>query len=622
MNNISQVPKLNNIQMIPEDYPISPGAHSLPFDKQWFSEHIKQWQENEAFEQPVEMLDRQFLYIDLESGAQYVRMSIYNCSRETEVVNVTPFYRLTDTGSSYMLADGSEVPMIPNVFTFAFADYVSDEGTYFIRLECKFDETTTRYWISEPIDVRGSHPDTVYIKAWNETNRQDVVFIYGNQPPENYFISPKFGLRVKGAILDPEQYTSNNVEFKEQDYEQRNLNSTAWIVKKLLTGAEGAPPYIQEKVNEYLSADVVYIDGRRVVKNEGADWQVETNAQYPMYENSIEIRDWDRRDSFTDKRGSLIELFAEPVNFPTDKYAIYEITLITPSGDRVRIMENRPIYTTTDRNNTITEMNTTRATRQGLTGLFSYSAGKWYYQNGLDENYSVDSERLLILFGYSIYTVLTTTSNQTWGELTVNGGRGVIDWADGNVGRINTTGGAFIQTKLYATANTYRIYIFHEDAIKQIFINNTGYTPKLINVGGNLPMMCEEFEVYRADFSAVVGGFNMIFLANCRRYIKRIRLFRSGIVDLNGNVFNQFPATGILGDSRNWRLINYLDINLNGLSRTEIEDFINYFYQDTTHLNTGYLNLQQSPAVTLTNTTTIGYVTNLRNAGCTVNILP
>lgn len=606
MSYISQIPKLNNIQMVPVGVEPTSKYHSVPFDKQWFKEHIENWQRSANYKQKVQQADQQYLTISRQ-GTQTIDLYVYDCEQE-EVSEITLTMKI-DAAGVYSSQSG-DVTLCAQTFAFKFQDLSLDEGTYYLYAAIPYyaDEILieTKHWISEPIDLKDEHEDTVLIEAWNDTNKDDVIFKYTGDYTGSY-VSPKFGLRVEGQILDPVKYTSANVDFVDQNEEIRQDYSQGWIVKQLMVGGDlGIPPYLLEKINLYLCCDNVYIDGRRISKDEGADWETDKAPNYPLYIATIDIRDYNRQDSFTDNRGALIEVH----DLPGYPFAVWDIK--TPSGLRLLGGYGWNITDGTIKAGYIGYLNSTVNSLYGFAGEWFEESGKLYYQCATGESLFFEG---VVIEDPLIVDVETTAPGAQYG-VNYRNGLFMFSWGDGVANSISGDNTIASIAHTYAGTGTFSLYVYQAVSTPALtYLNLVGSDDaKATDWSGQVMINLEWFGMANNS----MGAMSLAPLQIARASLKRIALSYNEITSFTSQLCTANPQGGIFTPEYfNWSQLNFYQVFGNQLNSTQTTAFISDLRNNTllSHIKT--INCKQQPAATLNSPATT-YKTDMIAAGWAV----
>ena len=160
------------------------------------------------------------------------------------------------------------------------------EGYYFVEVECTEAPGMTTDLISEPLEIRSEHPDTIQLRYRNSVNDFDMVFYTGSMSREVYCIVRSEG----GLATDGFTPASKDVTYRNQNYDIVALDSIPFNVYRWTFGdTNGIPNYLADIINRLLSFDTVYIEGLQYIKNEGAKLEPQRDKGYPLAAWTIEL---------------------------------------------------------------------------------------------------------------------------------------------------------------------------------------------------------------------------------------------------------------------------------------------------------------------------------------------
>lgn len=127
-----------------------------------------------------------------------------------------------------------------------------------------------KVWISEPIEVKVTHKNTLLLEYRNSRYHGNVIFETGI----------KFGFRVEATIgfLDP---GSENTIYNDQKHNPTLLNSKtfrAWPFQ--IGGTRGCPDWVYDKINNIWSCNDVTIDGISYARTGDGKFEFTTAERY------------------------------------------------------------------------------------------------------------------------------------------------------------------------------------------------------------------------------------------------------------------------------------------------------------------------------------------------------
>lgn len=291
-----KISALNHIRFVPEDVEILEQYHNIPFDKAWFSEQLRPWEQPSTYAYPMQKNDQ--LDIQIWSSVNIAAvLKVYKCGNSTPV-DILIFQ--LPSGMPTIIEDNIQY-YVQRIRIKKFFD-TYNEGTYYFEIE--FPLTVIKRFISEPIYVKADHKGTIIIDVGNTFNKDYVIFEQTRQ---------RFRHRVPGALLKIIPKVSRTV-FTEQDESTVPLSATAYRNRKLVLGGNGAPiPDWQiDKMNHVFTCDGTFIEGEQFTAVEGATFQPEEDdVNTPLSCVSIELADGENNKPYDFVTGSFVLL--EPI---------------------------------------------------------------------------------------------------------------------------------------------------------------------------------------------------------------------------------------------------------------------------------------------------------------------
>lgn len=633
MGYISVYPVLNNIPFVKEDVILPEKYHFRNIGEDWYMNLVRDWQFSRPYKVPIQQTDKQYIVFGRED-ANDMYFKVYDvCGDEIDLTGlgyadskVFADFVIYDSGAVSIDDDGNETSLTVHMWSFRFEDFELDPGTYYLRMYVEFfDGVTlveTKTWVTEPLDIQEDHPDTTYIECTNSTNRQDVIFNYDTTDAVgfkgDYFFQPVFGYRVQGDIIEY-GFQSNDNFFTEQGYQVRNLNPTPYETMLLQVGGRhGIPMYYFQKINHALTMDNIKVEGKRYEKNDGATWAMSDSKTRTLYNGEIELLPYNFQAQSTDNRGALIELLTIPS---------YPFWIYNAGFNEKPLLVSNGVYITndTDRDDFITDLNTSYAGFWGLNGTFSRDGSIIYYQNADGENYTERAATILTI--YLDVDITTNSNGDNFAFNVINKTQvvsyGGIVWGDGKQQNWYNAGIATSKqlSNTYATAGSYTVRFFPVQTLEIITILRHQHDAEIDDMTGDLPSELKQLTMLcnPADFSSLASGLDLEILANCRQSIAQISISGAGLVGFDGSIFQTYngrPTTG--GNPLNWRFLNGISFYRCAITSSEVEAFIVDFYDHTPRMMPVYMDMRQTPAAPVTNPPATTYKTNLNNAGGTV----
>lgn len=246
-------PKINSVLFYQSDFPERAFENTIPTHEQQLRYHQK-----------VEQTDTIPVLFWTNAGPQWtLAASLIDCYGN-EII----------TYSIATVSQGVTASYDLNKFSAVFGNM--DEGVYQIRITAESDQADSYVFLSEPIHMRASWDDTIWIDYYNEVNDFDIPF-----EDMNTFM---FGLRVEGG-WESGGYSpqAKDTIYLDQNHTPVMLDSIPYVVRKLTIGeAYGIPNWLANIINRAFSCTHTYIDSTRYVKNEGAKLEPSRTSNYPL----------------------------------------------------------------------------------------------------------------------------------------------------------------------------------------------------------------------------------------------------------------------------------------------------------------------------------------------------
>lgn len=550
---ITEIPDLNSEQFVKWPSELSNKYHSAEFG-------------TDLFQRCIPLFQRHNNFLD-QSCPQYFQLKQWDDKFSWQIA-VSDFFDVsfewrdfkggvipaTFTTSSGTLAGDtynangtiSPIPLTRYQFTFNVGDDLSGvEGYYFLVCKLNYTNDDFETFISEPYWIKETHSDTVLIEYNHSVNNYDVMFS----------LAPIFSLRISGY----KDYSTNTLEttkFRNQDTNLRQLYARDWVVFSLKLGKTmypyGISPYHCNKVAKIQKCDIVYIDGVRMIMEEGADFEPQMYGEnYPMRTLDIKFANYYSNQSIAAITSSRVEIFTsgDDVGYP---YAFNTLFCIKIAGTTsspifaeflsVYPPNNiRVVFDSADEDTFIDELNA-NALAQGFEGTFSKDAGVIYYNCAGDEAYQFTTLRPI--FGTIIDFERTgaTTNAITFRFDAISVDVNVVIAVYDSLGGIidaPTTFSSSAGVNIYPTTSgtgAAKMYVITNGLVNGMYIDGGG-TPKCITKISNVvsPLL-QGIEVRNCTFTDT--EFKIDFLSNAKQAIHGINVVSCNItgIDMAGFV--------------------------------------------------------------------------------------
>ncbi len=271
MANLIYIPALNPVHFVELDPVVDPRYHSRFFDRSTFRETIEEWEQSVNFCPIFQQSDT----IRMQIQSSYSPISLQLKDRYDRVITSVSF------------AQKQQSLNMPGLFIYeAFLSLAAiEEGHYYLLMQC--GNPVDISFISEPINIKEVHENSILLEYQNYRFYNDVIFETGFTPSVRVLGSIKFKTPASKDTIYEDQVLNNTL-----------LNSVPFRVWELvLSGSSGIPNYLIDKLNRILGCSSLSIDGRLFSKPEGAKLEEKALEDYPMRGWSIEMREKLNRSS-------------------------------------------------------------------------------------------------------------------------------------------------------------------------------------------------------------------------------------------------------------------------------------------------------------------------------------
>lgn len=591
---------LNSIQFVDVNGGLPISVKQWQMGKEWFRQAQLSWQKHVNYKQKIQFTDDVNIQYN-RTDTNDLNLYITDCNGVV-LHNLTSIAQKVDApGNTYQ---GEQLHT--HHFSFKFSNYIVNAGIYYLRMDAIYYDGVTEVdrlvKYSEPLDIRTSHELTTYIQYKYNSNVEHVIFVHPDIRPFS------FAMRVEGWIGNF-QPDSSSVYFKEQNYNQRVISDDTWRKFTLqMGGNKGIPPYVIDKMNTALACGqvrgggVLLLNQVRYTKDDGAKVEVEEmGVAYPLYIARVDIREYDPVQAFTTSRGSaflIVPAYPYPYNIQRVDFANYPAPLVVTSIEGIT-----EIFDSADLDAFITWFNTIRAPQLGLTGVAERRGDEVWYVNGEGENFVAG---IIVVNNYLMQVYYSTLLDDRVSSLNLRRGAATIFWGDGSLSlHQSSSATAILYNNTYDAAGDYTARLWHNGVVDLISNIDTGNAPvraSIVNIDGSAPFRLQSLIIRNANFSGLVSGLDLGFLAGSgipMRELTTIDIRQSQLNGFDGTVFADNPYSG---SNQWWQVLQVININGNTFSVSEINSFVNDFYDYTPHVIIGSMDLRQVPIAVATGT--------------------
>lgn len=454
----------------------------------------------------------------------------------------------------------------------------SATGKYYLLITINRKDTTSAQYISEPIQVAESWPDTIVFGWSNSRNAYDTIF---SQYPTN------FNRRLNGDKI----YLRNELEttkFDNQNFARKTLYARDRRVYKIVAGFyEGVMDYDVDKLYKINKCDTVTVDGVPMVALED-DFDVQDmDPNYPLKIASYEAVEANPQDSsqFYEKTKLFLMELGAIKGFP---YAVDRMQIGNTASPGSEINFNyeypanaREIFNSTDESSYIGQL-TAKLAPFGLTGSFIVESDKLFYENGVNEAYNQAVVRQLMGFvtNYTTTTGLKTLTVQIFQPVgsqcistvwTAAGAR-VLD----PTVRSTSPSDTFFLT--VPTAAAHNMYLYTNELPTEIRITSSSSAPdRLIRGFSGYPPL--NLEVLRLKGGSI-PTFSIEFL---RRSAPKLKTLSVEYFEIDAMDMGSFVRVNPV----DYQYFKNVYLRNNSLGSTELDDFYNQFWYNVVFYYSG-----------------------------------
>jgi hypothetical protein len=175
-------------------------------------------------------------------------------------------------------------------------------GIYYLKLTVTLYTGQIDYYITEPIELKATWENTIYIDYGHSENDFDMVwnrsgFLFSGARVSSISSATKpftalYRLRLHGGYWSKD-YTpsSDDVVYNDQSWNFKTVSSIPYEVKKVTFGdGRGIPNYIAGIINRIFACTNVSINSERINKIDGAKLeQINRPDKYPMAGWTIDV---------------------------------------------------------------------------------------------------------------------------------------------------------------------------------------------------------------------------------------------------------------------------------------------------------------------------------------------
>lgn len=236
---------------------LDPSFNYRGIDDDFYFKNLKYFEYKAPFAQQFQQSDTIFI----QWLSEYEALAYYQYARFLDdrgnVFTPKTVTVVKESGTYSSEIDGELLTFL-TLYTITIKLFDMPEGKYF--LQCRFYNGINYYnVIHEPVHVKQIHDNTVRIDFYNSYNDQIVIY------PTSAYIPQ---IRVDGfvKILPPEAEFETYID---QPLDKEMVSGIASRTYELILN--NIPDYLADKINRIMLCDVVYIDGFKYTREQGAN---------------------------------------------------------------------------------------------------------------------------------------------------------------------------------------------------------------------------------------------------------------------------------------------------------------------------------------------------------------
>ena len=633
--------KLNSERFVKVNEPLPVGIHTLPIDKILFQESLFDFEKNNNFSDNLNEV--YFSKKERDNDIVCVQVSYIHPVDEIKLFILECDGTFTDV-SAFTYADlsvlagnvGGEpaAQLYTLTYNFKFSDITSTRnGKKYLFFNFIGSDFTQEQFISEPIMVAESWENTQIHRWSNDTDKFDTVFTLS---PTNF--NKRFDSILK--------YKTNKIDrtmFTNQKAAQRNLYSKSWNLYDLIFGSRvdefgisGINHKDIELIGNIQKCSSYSIDDQRMIMDEGSEMEpVEIGNNYPLYNLTLQMADFNPSDTVEFYRGARVFLFdmgeLPPDGLDSFPYAIDFFKFINSFGVVANMLYDYPtqikeILDTAMQTTFVAELNAKKAIF-GMTGNFVIDSDKLYYDNVGKENWGLMS-------GLSVLrTCLTISFSAVTSNRRINlmlsqmvGARTIISlWntTPTNVVLPNNFNASSVSLAISSLADgAHKVYLYSNNKTETLSIyTGTGIDTSPISANRTITSLAGAISSSLREFYAYNLGFTT-FDFSILKY-SSIELRAVGVYYSNITAITTLPL--IVSSTGQWKYFNFISFSRNNLTNSQIDAFFNNYttfvfgvYFGSTPL--GYIDTQLQESGGVPTGTSITARNTLTSAGYSIII--
>jgi len=634
--------KLNSERFVRVNEPIPAGEYTLPMDKRLFAESLLDFQTNNNFDSPFEEVyfskkerindDICLQYSFIEASASSITLQVLECDGTYTTVSSSFRQDCILTGN---VGGTPEVQLATSTYTFKMSDITSTRlGKMYLILTFTGIDALVELWVSEPLYVAESWPDTQK-HSWScTTNKFDTVFT---------LVPTRFNKRFDSW----RKFKTNKISrtmFTNQRAAQRGLYAVSWRLYDFNFGnrtdefgCKGLSEKDIDLICDVQKCDVYIIDSQRYIMDEGADPEpIAGESEYPLYQLTLQLAEYYPADSIPFYRGSKIFLFDSgelpPAGLSGYPYALNMLVMVNQATGSVfnLLYDNtngiKEVHDSTMQTAFLAELNAkTALAPETMTGsFFKDTDDKIYYRNVDTEAWDISGGgaginimRTCMLTAFSAAVGNKTLDLRVYQPAGANTILSIWDVASGTpelVADNYTTYPILFISVSATTIGAKTLYIYSDNRMTDLWVEND-LSYRIIR--GFTGSVSSKLNLFRSK-GGIMSTFSFTFLKYGAKTLAVVNLQYLGFTTMTMSDLIVAPGSG------DWQYFNFLYLLNNKLTAAgqdavfnDYQTYILYTYFATTPV--GIIDTRfQVPASAPTGASALAR-TNEAASGYTIN---
>jgi len=491
----------------------NPNINERGIDSDFFSRNLKSWMDNSSYLQPYQQGDK--LTLQWLGVANYAGPTVVNY-----VVRI-----IDGDGVIVKQQDatvGAEVPATSGIYIRECIMQLYDipEGIYCVQIH-KVGLFTDKdfFLISEPIEVKQHHPNTMLFKYSHTENAYGIFW-------ETDIVFQK---RMHSAFTELQASSKFNV-YEDQPLNLTLLSGVKYRELQLSFGVDNnpMPEYQLDNIEEVLLCDTLYIDNVLYTRAEGSKMEIGRVDKNPLCTGNITVRPKENDVDLIVSQYPAILVMAEDTN---DWFFVESLVQTTPATTYIIRKAFNGMQNFCDYLNT-----------SNIIGTESLQGTYFALDNANNIVLITNDSTKYALFSPGLITGTILSAHLLLELNTHNGFDLVINYVNGTTAKYafiygdgsavaQGTGTAVTVTKTYATKGTFLAKLFFANAT-EIYFNGTDCSIQTIE--GKLTTTCEKFYLFANDLRFVKNNL----FSNCDGSLVEVLLY--------GNILNKHAQNDVI----------------------------------------------------------------------------